>query len=194
MPDLYAAGDYDLAGTIVGIVERDRIVDGSRIREGDALIGFPSSGLHTNGYSLARRVLFRTYSIHDRPEPLGGRSIGDELLSVHRSYLKLIQASLSAEIDVRGMVHVTGGGIPGNTARVIPAGLRADFDYSAWQRPAVFQLIQETGNVPEEDMRRTFNLGIGLILAVPADDTEKVLEFARSHGERALVVGHVSAA
>lgn len=188
MPDLYAAGEYDLAGTIVGVVDKKRIVDGSRIEEGDVLVGFPSSGLHTNGYSLARHALFSRYDVNDKPAELGGVSVGEALLAVHKSYLNLISA-LRAVSDVRGLVHVTGGGIPGNTKRVIPDGLTIDVDYASWDRPALFNLIQEAGSVPEEDMRMAFNLGIGLIAIVPEGDVANIQKAVGE--EKPIVIGRV---
>lgn len=174
MPDIYDAGEYDLAGTIVGVVDKKDIVDGSTIEAGDQLIGFPSTGLHTNGYSLARHALFPAYSGTDCPPELGGVSVGDALLAVHKSYLGLI-GSLRSTVQVHGLVHVTGGGIPGNTVRVIPDGLGIDVNYSAWKRPAIFDLIQKAGSVPEDDMRKAFNLGIGLIAIVRKADVDAVL-------------------
>ncbi|WP_456427922.1 phosphoribosylformylglycinamidine cyclo-ligase [Rhodocaloribacter sp.] len=192
MPDLYAEGEYDLAGTIVGVVEKSRIIDGSRIRPGDVLLGLPSTGLHTNGYSLARKVLFAHYDVDDAPEALGGETVGEALLRVHRSYLKPVQA-LAASDCAHGFVHVTGGGIPGNTARVIPGDLRFEVDYDAWERPPLFRLIQALGDVPEADMRRTFNLGIGLIAIVPPERLEAAEELLRALGERVFRIGEVRA-
>jgi phosphoribosylformylglycinamidine cyclo-ligase len=191
MPDLYDAGEYDLAGTIVGIVEKREILDGSRVEAGDVLIGLPSTGLHTNGYSLARKVLFNAYAVDDTPDALGGETVGAALLRVHRSYLKPIRALL-AEEAAHAFVHVTGGGIPGNTARVIPDGLRFEVVYDAWERPALFSLIQRLGNVPEEDMRRTFNLGIGLLAVVPADRAGEALRVLQDHGEQPVRIGQVT--
>ena len=192
MPGLYAPGEYDLAGTIVGIVEKHKIFDGSRVRAGDVLIGLPSTGLHTNGYSLARKVLFTHFDVEDKPDILGGEPIGEALLRVHRSYLKPIRMLL-AETLAHAFVHVTGGGIPGNTARVIPAGLHFEVDYEAWQRPALFRLIQQVGAVPEEDMRRTFNLGLGLIALVPEARTEAAVEALEALGEQPIRMGRVTA-
>lgn len=191
MPDLYDAGEYDLAGTIVGIVEKRKILDGSRVTAGDVLIGLPSTGLHTNGYSLARKVLFAHFDVADTPEALGGETVGEALLRVHRSYLGTIQALLADDL-VHALVHVTGGGIPGNTARVVPEGLRAEVDYTAWARPALFELIQRLGDVPEDDMRRTFNLGIGLIAVVPAARADDALEALRARGEQPLRIGRIA--
>ena len=191
MPDLYADGEYDLSGTIIGLVEKDNIVDGRSICAGDDLIGIPSTGLHTNGYSLARKVLFSRFGVSDRPDALNGRTIGDELLRVHRSYLNTIQYLIQTGRDIRGMVHVTGGGIPGNTRRVIPDGLDFSVDYSAWERPSIFRLIQDLGSVPEDDMRRTFNLGMGLILIAGHDDTSRVVKECESLGERPIRLGKI---
>lgn len=189
MPDIYDAGEYDLAGTIVGVVDRSRIIDGSRIQEGDVLIGYPSTGLHTNGYSLARKVLFAHFDVNDRPDVLGGPSVGEALLAVHRSYLDVIR-KLKDGFDTRGLVHVTGGGIPGNAKRIMPEGLEVDVDYASWERPALFRLIQELGNVPEDDMRSALNLGIGLIAVVPSSEADAAVEATTSFGAR--VIGKVA--
>lgn len=191
MPDLYTAGEYDLAGTIVGVVERENIVDGGKIEKGNILIGIPSTGLHTNGYSLARKVLFSRYSVDEQPEMLHSRSIGEALLDIHRSYLALIQGLLHLDVRIQGMIHVTGGGIPGNSARIMPDGLSASIDYDAWERPAIFDLIQKTGNVPEKDMRDTFNLGIGLIFVVHQDDTTQIEEYCGQAHEKTIMIGKV---
>jgi len=193
MPDLYRGGDFDLAGAVVGVVERDEILDGSRVAEGDVLLGLPSTGLHTNGYSLARRVLFDRFVANDQPEALGGETVADALLRVHRSYLDPIQALIS-EGAANAFAHITGGGLEGNTARVMPEGLRAAFDFDAWAHPALFRLIQETGNVPEEDMRRTFNLGVGLVTVVPEERRQRALAVLGALGEPAFVVGSVGTA
>lgn len=192
MPDMYEGGEYDLAGTIVGIVEKDEIIDGSRVQEGDVLIGLPSTGLHTNGYSLARKVLFQHFSVDDRPDELGGESVATALLRVHRSYLKPIQ-NLLESTEVHGFVHVTGGGIPGNTMRILPDGLDIDVNYDAWERPAIFNLIQKFGDVPEEDMRRTFNLGVGLIAVVPLSRAGEAVELLQEIGEQSFRIGTVVA-
>ncbi|PIQ63149.1 MAG: phosphoribosylformylglycinamidine cyclo-ligase [Bacteroidetes bacterium CG12_big_fil_rev_8_21_14_0_65_60_17] len=190
MPDMYAAGEYDLAGMITGVVEKRRIVDGSGIQAGHVAIGLPSTGLHTNGYSLARKVLFQHFDVHDRPEELHGASVGETLLVVHRSYLHAIQAAMSAA-DIAGMAHITGGGIPGNTVRILPEGRIFDVDYGAWDRPPVFQLIQDLGQVPEDDMRSTLNLGMGLVLFVAPDDVLPVERALSSLGEEPIRIGSV---
>lgn len=177
MPDVYAADDFDLAGTIVGMVDKAEIIDGSAVQDGDVLLGLPSTGLHTNGFSLARHVLFDAFAIDEPIDALSGTSLAEALLTVHRSYLPAIRAARKSGL-VHGIAHITGGGLPGNLARIMPDGLGAAVNYNAWTRPAIFDLIQNTGDVPESDMRRTFNLGIGLVMAVPpsaAADVEEVL-------------------
>lgn len=190
MPDMYAAGEYDVAGTIVGVVDKERIIDGSAIEDGDVLLALASTGLHTNGYSLARKVLFDRFDPYDRLDELDGERVGDVLLRVHRSYLAPIRALLAANLG-RGFVHVTGGGILGNTARIIPDGLRAQVDFEAWDRPSVFDVIQKEGGVPEDDMRRTFNLGVGLVCVVPADRVDAAQRVLEDIGEEPFPVGIV---
>jgi len=193
MPGLYKEGDYDLAGCVVGVVERADVLDGSRVREGDVLLALPSTGLHTNGYSLARKVLFEAFSVDDRPKPLGGATVADALLAVHRSYLAPIQA-LMGEGLAHAFAHITGGGIEGNTRRVVPEGLRLDLRWHAWERPAIFTLIQRLGMVPEEDMRRTFNLGAGLVALVAEKDVDRAEDLLRQRGEAPFRIGRVVAA
>ncbi len=190
MPDLYRPGDYDLAGCIVGVVEKRDMITGENIREGDLLLGLPSTGLHTNGYSLARKVLFDRYVAGDMPDELGGESIGDALLRIHRSYLDPIQA-LMAEGVASGFAHITGGGLEGNTSRIMPEGLKAAFDWDAWRRPALFKLIQDLGDVPEDDMRRTFNLGVGLVVVVSEENRSRALMVLGALGTPALKIGRV---
>ena len=189
MPDIYDEGEFDLAGTIVGIVDENEVIDGSEIKKGDVLIGFKSSGLHTNGYSLARKVLFSKYKVENYVEDLGS-TVGDELLKVHRSYLSLI-TELKTLKGVNGFSHITGGGILGNTKRILPEGLNLDINWEGWERPPVYDLIKEIGNVPEEDMQATFNLGIGLIAVVSEDEVETVTKKARELGEEVYKVGKV---
>jgi phosphoribosylformylglycinamidine cyclo-ligase len=168
MPGMYAASEYDLAGFIVGAAERTGLVTGSGIREGDALLGLPSTGLHTNGYSLARKLLFEDAGYGPKTLlPEVGATVGDCLLAVHRSYLKPIRTLMAARL-LRGAAHITGGGITDNTPRMLPPGLAAAIDTTAWKIPPIFEVLRRIGNIPEDDYRRTFNLGIGMILAVPA--------------------------
>lgn len=189
MPDIYDSGEFDLAGTIVGVVDRDHLITGAKIQKGDLLIGFKSSGLHTNGYSLARKVLFSEYDVNDQPKELE-RTVGEELLQVHRSYLHIISELKDVE-GVNGFSHITGGGIVGNTKRILPDGLKLDIDWKSWERPAIFDLIQKTGNVPEDDLRATFNLGIGLIAVVSKDAAEDVKKRCSELGEEIAQIGSV---
>jgi phosphoribosylformylglycinamidine cyclo-ligase len=189
MPGLYRDGEFDIAGTIVGVVDRKKIVDGKRIKPGDVLVGLPSTGLHTNGYSLARKVLLPRFSMQKHVRELNN-SLDKILLAVHRSYLSPIQHLVAKDI-VHGMSHITGGGIVGNTMRVIPRGLKLSVDWESWQRPAIFSLIQKKGNVPENDMRRTFNLGIGMIFVVARRDANITLRILRRRKEDPVVIGEV---
>ncbi|HSB18256.1 MAG TPA: phosphoribosylformylglycinamidine cyclo-ligase [Bryobacteraceae bacterium] len=191
MPGLYAPGEYDLAGFIVGAVERVRLVTGRDIRAGDVLLGLHSTGLHTNGYSLARKVLLEVaeYQPHTFLPELG-RTVGDELLQVHRSYLRPLQALFTKGL-LKGAAHITGGGITENTPRILPKGLAAEIDTARWRVPTVFELLRRIGNIPDDDYRRTFNLGIGMILAV---STRKAAEAKRTLdrlGEEHVEVGRV---
>lgn len=174
MPDIYKDGEFDLAGTIVGVVDKPSLVTGETIRKGDILLGFTSNGLHTNGYSLARKILFSHYEV-DSHVPEFSSTLAEELLRVHRSYLPLIQALMKRGV-VQGLSHITGGGIEGNTKRVIPKGLTLNVEWNSWQRLPVFEMIQRLGDVPEEDMRRAFNLGIGLVAVVREKDVDTVME------------------
>jgi len=189
MPDIYRDGDFDLAGTIVGIVDRNGIIDGKAIQKGDVLLGVKSSGLHTNGYSLARKVLFSKYGVDDFVNELNS-TIGKAMLHIHKSYLPLIKA-LRDESGVHGFSHITGGGILGNTKRILPDGRSLMIDWNSWERPPIFKLIQEIGNVPEEDMRSTFNLGIGLIAIVDVDKAHKFRKIAAENGEKCFEIGIV---
>jgi phosphoribosylformylglycinamidine cyclo-ligase len=189
MPDIYGEGEFDLAGTIVGIVDEDNVINGSNIKKGDVLIGFKSSGLHTNGYSLARKVLFSEYDVHDYVDELGS-TVAEELLQVHRSYLPII-SSLKVLDGVHGFSHITGGGMVGNTKRILPQECALDIHWNAWERPPIYTMIQEIGNVPEEDMQATFNLGIGLVAVVSAHAVDAVKEKATALGEDIFEVGKV---
>jgi len=167
MPGMYAPGEYDLAGFIVGAVERARLVTGRAIRAGDPLIALPSTGLHTNGYSLARKLFFEVagYDVHSFVPELGC-TVGEELLKIHRSYLAVLRA-LHEKGLLRGAAHITGGGITDNTPRMLPDGLAAEIDTASWKPLPVFELLRRLGNIPEDDWRRTFNLGVGMIVATP---------------------------
>ncbi|HLR90017.1 MAG TPA: phosphoribosylformylglycinamidine cyclo-ligase [Balneolaceae bacterium] len=189
MPDIYDEGEFDLAGTIVGVVDKKELITGENIEKGDRLIGFKSNGLHTNGYSLARNALFSEYNVDDTHDLLDG-TIGEELLKVHKSYLNLISELKETE-GVNGFSHITGGGIVGNTKRILPDGLSLDISWDTWERPAIFNLIQQAGNVPEEDMRDTFNLGVGLIAVVSESALSEVQEICDRLGEEVIDIGRV---
>ena len=183
MPGFYAAGEYDIAGFIVGVVERDRLITGARLRPGDALLGLRSTGLHTNGYSLARAIVFEHLGLAaDTVVNEVGGTIGDELLRVHRSYLPVIRPLLEAGL-VKGLAHITGGGITENLPRILPPGTAALVDRSAWTPNAVFRYLQRVGSVPEDDMYRTFNMGIGMIVVCEADDESRVTALLQGAGE-----------
>jgi phosphoribosylformylglycinamidine cyclo-ligase len=191
MPGTYAPGDYDLAGFIVGIVERERALTGQAVREGDVLLGLPSSGLHTNGYSLARKALFEGAGLRvDSHLPELGTTVGQALLSPHRGYLGALEPLLERR-KVRALVHITGGGFPGNVPRVLPPGLGARIRTTSWPVPPLFRLIQAGGKVPDAEMYRTFNLGVGMIVVVGPDDLHEVEHSLERRGETSYVVGHV---
>jgi len=174
MPGFYRDGEYDIAGFIVGVVERSRLITGAAITPGDALVGVPSTGLHTNGYSLARRIAFDHLKLEvDSFVPELSCTIGEALLEPHRSYLSLVRPLLATGV-IRGMAHITGGGITENLPRILPKGTCARIRISSWTVPPVFTWLQDKGRVPDDDMRRTFNMGIGLIMAVASEHAEQV--------------------
>ena len=189
---MYAAGEYDLAGFAVGVVSRKKIVDGARVAEGDVVLGLPSSGLHSNGYSLARKALLEVMklSLDARPPELGGPTVGEALLAPTRLYARHVQALVGAGVDVRAMSHITGGGLPGNVPRVLPEGLGVRLGDS-WKRPGVFDLIARGAGVSEPEMRRTFNLGIGFVFVVAHDDQSRAIGVLRGLGEEPIALGHV---
>jgi phosphoribosylformylglycinamidine cyclo-ligase len=192
LPGMYAPGEYDLAGFAVGVVSRRKIVDGARASEGDVALGLASSGLHSNGYSLARQALLEAMKLApgDRPPELGGRTLGEALLAPTRLYARHVQALLAAGIDVRAMSHVTGGGVPGNVPRVLPEGLGLRIE-SAWERPGIFDLVQKGAGVDEHEMRRTFNLGLGFVVVVPAAEAERANDVLRRIGEAPVAFGRL---
>lgn len=191
MPGFYAPDEYDIAGFAVGVVERDKIIDGRKITPGDAVIGLPSSGLHSNGFSLARKVFFEVMGATvETFEPSLGRTVGDELLAPTRIYVKTVLALLE-RFDIRGMAHITGGGLTENLTRVLPPGVGAVLEPSRWPAPPVFGLIQKRGGVAEAEMFRTFNMGIGYVLIVPPEDERNLLGALASAGEKAYLVGRI---
>jgi phosphoribosylformylglycinamidine cyclo-ligase len=193
MPGFYADGEYDLAGFIVGAVERPLVIDGRTIAAGDVLVGIPSTGLHTNGYSLARRIVFETLGLrHDSHVPELGKTIGDALLAVHRSYLRLMEPLLTEPGLVRGLAHITGGGLTDNLPRVFPDGLGAVIDRRAWEVPPLFRFLGDAGDVPVEDQYRAFNMGIGLVVVCRPAMVDRVLALLRAGEEPgAKVIGEM---
>ena len=194
MPGFYADGEYDVAGFIVGAVERERLIDGRSIVAGDLLVGVPSSGLHTNGYSLARRIAFESAGLeHQTYVPALETTVGEALMVPHRSYLALVRPLLRLGA-IKGMAHITGGGITDNLPRILPDGLHAEIDTGAWTVPPVFRWLQSCGNVPEADMLRTFNMGIGLIIACSPENARSIVDGLAAAGEPAAVrIGTIAA-
>jgi len=189
MPDFYSADEYDLAGFVVGVVSRESVIDGSRIVDGDVLVGLASSGLHTNGYTLARKIVFEVMGLSVGDTfPGSDLTVGQELLSVHRSYLHVLDEPLSAG-TVHGLAHVTGGGIPGNLPRVLPEGLGAVVDRGAWPVPAVFETLRESGGVDRVEMDRVFNMGIGMIAVVAPGDADGIHAAACARGVDSWTIG-----
>jgi phosphoribosylformylglycinamidine cyclo-ligase len=185
MPGMYRPGEYDLAGTIVGVVERRKMIDGSRIKPGDAVLGLPSNGLHTNGYSLARKILFETMGLtpESRIEGLRG-TLGDELLKVHRNYQPLLAAA--ADGVIKGLAHITGGGLVDNLPRVLPANCDAVIDTEAWRKPAIFRILETAGSVERCEMYQVFNMGIGMAVILSKNDVPAFLKKTR-----AREIGHI---
>lgn len=190
LPGMYAGGEYDLAGFTVGVVARSKIVDGKKVAEGDRIVGLASSGLHSNGYSLARRVLFDAMKLspRDKPDVLGGATVGEALLEPTRLYPRHVQAVLAAGVDIHAMSHITGGGLPGNLPRVLPGHLGARLT-ARWKRPAIVELIGS--KVEEHELRRVFNLGIGFVFVVAAGEFERTREALRALGEESIDLGEV---
>ncbi len=191
MPGMYQAGDYDLAGFCVGVVERDQLIDGQNIQPGDQLIGLASSGVHANGYSLVRSILERDPDALQRQ--IDGRDLGEWLLAPTRIYARSI-AHVLAQTRINGICHITGGGLTENLPRILPPGVNARVDINSWQWPALFDWLQQTGNVDTAEMRRTFNCGVGMVLVVAADHAQAVLTAMHAAGEQAWVMGDVVAA
>ncbi len=173
MPDIYAGGDYDLVGFIIGVVEKEQIIMGKTVAVGNAIIGLPSSGLHTNGYSLVRKIFGETKSALETHYPELGRTLGEELLEPHRGYYRQLKPLLPV---IKGMAHITGGGLIGNVPRVLPQGIAAQFHRETWAIPPVFQLIQQRGNVDQQEMYRVFNMGIGMVLICSPDDANQIIK------------------
>lgn len=192
MPGFYADGEYDLAGTMIGAVNRSNIITGAEIEAGDVLLGLPSNGLHTNGYSLARKLLFETagYGPEQYINELKDKT-GGALMRTHRSYLGVIKKLISQPGMTRGMAHITGGGITENLPRILPRGLDACVELASWEVPPLFQHLQHLGNVTQDEMFRTFNMGIGLIAVIPAEQIKKVKAILNRANERHCIIGRI---
>jgi phosphoribosylformylglycinamidine cyclo-ligase len=191
LPGFYQAGEYDLAGFAVGVVERSQIIDGRTIAPGDALVGMASSGLHSNGYSLARKVLIEQHNLSMVLKPEGfGRPLGDELLEPTRLYARAV-ADLRQAVEVKGLAHITGSGIPGNLPRCLPEGTRAVVEERSWPRPPIFDFIEKMGGVAREEMYRTFNMGLGMIAVVPTAHVPSAIKALGKLGVPAWEVGRV---
>lgn len=191
MPGMYAEGEYDLAGFAVGIVEKAQIIDGQNIAPGDVILGLASSGAHSNGYSLIRKVFERSGMSFD--QPFDGATLGEKLIAPTRIYVKSILA-LHRAVPVKGLAHITGGGIVENVPRVLPMGVRAEIEASAWRQPALFDWIAEHGGVAQSEMYRTFNCGIGMVVIVAADDATRAAGILRAEGETVFEIGRIGAA
>ncbi len=193
MPGFYQPGDYELVGFVVGMVDRPKIIDGSRVRERDVLVGLPSSGLHTNGYSLARKVFFEVLGLgvgDPSPEEGTQRSVGDLLLATHLSYAKAV-APLLDHPGLHALAHITGGGLTDNLPRVLPKKMRAEIKVGTWEIPEQFYILQESGGVDSAEMFRVFNMGIGMVLVVDPEALREVLSSLRESGQKAEVIGTV---
>lgn len=193
MAGFYQNGEYDLAGFCVGIAEKSKLLPSSDMKAGDALLGLPSSGLHSNGYSLVRKICFEhmKYKAEDHIEELG-RSLGEELLIPTRIYPKIILPLLD-RFNIKGLVHMTGGGFQENIPRALPEGIRAEINPAAWDIPPIFKLLQKWGNVPSAEMFRTFNMGIGLVMIAPENEADLIAGYLRNLGEKVLVIGRLEA-
>lgn len=191
MPGFYPDGEYDLAGFAVGVVDRQKLINGSGSQAGDLVIGLPASGLHSNGFSLARKIFFESagWSL-DRYIPELGKTLGEELLTPTKIYVRPV-LNLLAKSAVRGMAHITGGGLPENVPRCLPPGLGVSLERQAWTVPPVFALLQRLGDVSADEMFRTFNMGIGFVLIISKDDADKVLALLKEAGEAPLLLGEV---
>ena len=192
MPGFYPAEEYDLAGFSVGMVDEEDIIDGKKLAQGDALIGLASSGVHSNGFSLVRKVLHIEHADLRTPlDELGGRSLGETLLAPTRIYVKAVKALLAAGVDIHAVSHITGGGFYENVPRMMTAGLTARIELSAFPCPPIFKLIQRLGGIPERDMYNTFNMGAGMVLAVPDGQADQALSLLKENGEEAYRIGQV---
>ena len=191
MPDFYSPGEYDLAGFIVGLADKEKIINGANIAEGDVIIGLASNGLHTNGYSLARKVIFDVGGMkyNDNVESMG-MTIGDALLMTHKSYLKSISPLIN-DFEIKGMAHITGGGISGNFVRILPDNVKAVIRKGTWNVKPIFDFIQKTGSIADEDMFEAFNMGIGYIVVISENNVDNVVESLKASGELPYIIGKI---
>lgn len=191
MPGLYEGDDYDLAGFTVGLVDKAKIVDGSKIKDGDVVIGLASSGLHSNGYSLARKVLFEkaNLSVSDYVEELG-KTLGEEILTPTKIYVKTVETL--SNYDIHGMAHITGGGLIENLPRILPEGLEYKIDVNSWDIPPIFTLIQKLGEIADSEMHRTFNMGIGYVIVASQQEANSIMNTLSENGEKAWIIGKIT--
>ena len=192
MPGMYMGGEYDLAGFAVGIVDNDKIIDGSTITKGDQIIGIASNGLHSNGYSLARKIFLETLQLDlaAQPEDLDN-SLGDELLTPTRIYVKSI-LNLIRDFNIKGIAHITGGGLLENIPRILPQRCKAIIERNSWEKPAIFEMLRQGGHIPEKEMYRTFNYGIGMILVMSPNETEDTINRLAGMGNQAYIIGEIA--
>lgn len=192
MPGMYTGGEYDLAGFTVGVVDRDNVIDGSAITKGDKIIGIASSGLHSNGYSLARKILLETMELPLDQIPQGfDKTLGEELLTPTKIYVKSI-LNLIRDFSIKGVAHITGGGLLENVPRTLPKHCKALIEKNSWEKPAIFELLREGGQIDETEMYRTFNYGIGMIIVVPATEAEDILGRLSGLDEKAYLIGEIA--
>ncbi|WP_079914027.1 phosphoribosylformylglycinamidine cyclo-ligase [Paenibacillus sp. 32352] len=193
MPGMYSEGEYDIAGFTVGIVDKKKIIDGSTIRPGDVVLGLASSGVHSNGFSLVRKLLLeeKGYSLHDHIDALGGK-LGDVVLEPTKIYVKSVLAALK-KVQLKGLAHITGGGFIENIPRMLPADVNVEIDYGSWPILPIFQLMQKDGNISNNDMFRTFNMGIGMVIVVSEEQAAEAAAIFEQHGEQVYTLGRVTA-
>lgn len=191
MPGFYSENEYDLSGFAVGVVDKERIINGSKIKEGDLIIGIASNGLHSNGYSLVRKLFFDLKKMNvDTYIPDLGTTLGEELLKPTRIYVKAFMV-LRDKLEIKGMAHITGGGIPGNLPRILPEGIYADIKIGSWPVPKIFELIEKIGNIPGDEMKKTFNMGIGYIMVVSEGMAEEAVSLLNKSGYAAFIIGNI---
>ncbi|WP_427042330.1 phosphoribosylformylglycinamidine cyclo-ligase [Fusobacterium sp. SB021] len=192
MPDMYEVGDYDLAGFCVGVVEKSKLITGANVKKGNKIIGLTSSGVHSNGFSLVRKIVMKDkqLDLSGYKDVFGGKSLGETLLAPTRIYVKTIKALLN-EVEVNGMCHITGGGFYENVPRILPEGLQARIDTKAIDTPEIFKFLAKEGDVPKEDMYNVFNMGIGFMIVVDEDKVEKTMEVLKANGEKPVLLGEI---